>query len=123
MGVVSVVGAGAASEAVHKLAHMDAKDTFLIPILKALVEDLPPPRRHNPPPVVFSKLSKSSRGVTVSLSSPAIPHLRQACARQKEVRNKQDIAALKMSLSGLVTLLQDTLKNPDRRPPTLHQHT
>jgi len=38
MGVVSVVGAGAASEAVHKLAHMDAKDTFLIPILKALVE-------------------------------------------------------------------------------------
>src|SRR5258705_2290895 len=38
MGVVSDAGAGAASEAVHKLAHMDAKDAVLIPILKALAE-------------------------------------------------------------------------------------
>src|SRR5258705_670418 len=38
VGVVSDAGAGAASEAVHELAHMDAKDAVLIPILKVLVE-------------------------------------------------------------------------------------
>ena len=38
MGIVSHAGAGATSEAVHELAHMDTKDTVLIPILKVLVD-------------------------------------------------------------------------------------
>src|SRR5258708_1791558 len=38
MDIMSDAEAEATSEAVHELAHMDAKDTVLIPILKVLVE-------------------------------------------------------------------------------------
>src|SRR5258705_3624950 len=38
MGVVSDAGAGAASESVQELVHMDTKDAVLIPILKVLVD-------------------------------------------------------------------------------------
>jgi len=38
MGIVSDAEAEATSEAVHELAHVDAKDPVLIPIVKVLVE-------------------------------------------------------------------------------------
>jgi len=50
-----------------------------------------------------------------------VPYLQLACVRQKAAGNKQDIAALKISLSSLVTLVQGPLMNSDQCPPALHE--